>query len=362
MGDIIDSDNMKMGRQMSASDLSVQQKPDDWIDKVLQARQKEAALLGLNAPVGGARQEGSESMAASIVKTAFEVNQKTNEALQQQIRQKEMDVSNALDKTDKAKTELMGIISQQVTSAVDRLEQVKEDIKKGQNVPTKTLVDQVRESIDLLKVLTPQQPAAERQSFSPQDFSSQITMQQMREAHELNMKKFDLEMQKMQSELQLKLAELTDNRKWKELEYQDGKATKQGAMSQIGDIAASIAAGFAGGSAAGAGGGIANQPPAEQYQPPPQQPVYQQPPPAYQPPSPSHQYYEPGEHDFVPGQPPPGYQHTQPKPQGGYQPSDTTAVIHSFPCQKCETEVEVPATGDLAMCQNCGTKYTLNRK
>ncbi len=62
--------------------------------------------------------------------------------------------------------------------------------------------------------------------------------------HEATMKKMDMELQKMNQDLQIRLAEFTDNRETKKREYEDSKKFRSDAFSTVSDIVAAAAAGF----------------------------------------------------------------------------------------------------------------------
>jgi DNA-directed RNA polymerase subunit RPC12/RpoP/predicted Holliday junction resolvase-like endonuclease len=282
------------------------QNPSDWVDKLIAARREETALKSLNPNTGG------ETLAASIVNKALDVNLETNKNLQEQVNKRETDINEARREADKAKTELYSVIAGQVAGALDKLEKVQDEIRRGpEKGQTKSLVDQVKEARDLLLALTPEPKTGPPPVTSSNDLQLTITLETMKQNHEVNMKKLDLELQKMQTDLQLKLAEIADAAKWKEREYSEGSEFKKNALTQVTDVASAAVAAFNARNA-GAGGAITGQP---------------------------------GQQQMTGQDTPPG--------------KGVTAVVRSFNCQKCGTEIVVPEDGSEVKCPTpgCGVKY-----
>jgi hypothetical protein len=286
--------------------------PDAEIDKLIKTKERMAKLAAVTGGGGG---NGSETLAATIVSKALDINQKTNEQLQEQVRHKEIDVANAIKEADRTKEQLMTIIASQVSGAVNKMEERLEEIKKGasQVAPPKSWIEQLRELKELEAVLNP-----DRHSPPPspglQDLTATLQLQQIKNEHELAMKKFDVELQRMQTDLQLRLTEMSENSKWKNREYEDDRKFKSSALEQVGDIAAGIAAGLG---SAKVAGGIAGQPEAAD----------------------DTQYDQP-------------------------QKGRHSAVIEAFKCQTCGGDIKVPDEGDQVTCPNmeCGTTYALTKK
>ncbi len=283
----------------------------DLVDRVLKTREREMALKALGRMTGDKEGNG-ESLAASIVNKALDVNLTTNKELRDQIQKSDAAIVIARGEADKAKGELYQVIANQVGAALQKLEKVQEDIHQGKTKSEKSLVEQVKEARDLLTILSPEQKAASSVS-SASEYTMNLTLQQMAKDHELNMKKFDLEIEKMRTDLQFKLAQLADEAKWKEREWEDNKDYKKNALNRVTEIAASIAAGFTGGP----------------------------------------------QGDQISGQPIPAYSpiNSQPPPM-----NEPQIFVKSFPCQGCGEAIAIPddATEVLCPTPNCGMAYTIN--
>lgn len=296
--------------------------PETLIERVLKHREQMKALDTVHDEMNGTKKgkNEEESLAASIVNKALDVNLKTNQDLRDEVRDREKDVNTARAEADKAKADLYTVIGQQIGGAMDRLEKIQEDMRKGvYDNPNrqKSLVDQVKEAKDLLGVLTPAEPRPSSQSSDSMDFNSTIALERLKQGHEVEMRKLDLQIEQMKNDFQWKMAELTDNKKQRDREYEDSRSFRQTALQEVGDIAAGIAASMGGGGAGVAAEGVAGQP-------------------------------QDG------GQPPPG-----PPPPPGVKPK--MAYIQSFPCQKCGEPVAIPKEGNTVACttDGCGMVYTI---
>ncbi|MCK9600565.1 MAG: hypothetical protein M0R06_16080 [Sphaerochaeta sp.] len=285
----------------------------DLVEEALKWQKQKALLDSLS---GGKREGDSESIAAAIVKSAMDVNLKTNEQLQKQLHDRQIDVDTARKREDDAKEELYKVIAGQIGGALERIEKVKEDWENSHSKRTeKSLVEQIKEAQEVITLLKPEVPAQPMQN-GPSDTVVNFQMEQLKSDHELNMQRMKMELEKMQNEMKLHMEELKESRYWKEKEWEESSNFRRTALSQITDLAASVAAGFGGGQLAQEG--ISSQ----------QEPMKQ---------NPAKPSKEPHK--------------------------DIGPVINSFQCEHCGAEIVIPEEGDTVMCPTprCEAVYGINR-
>jgi hypothetical protein len=235
------------------------------IDRILGAKEQIAIINALGGAVGGQGgappQNQNDIIAATVVNKSIEALQKNNESTQSALGKKDEEIAKERAESDKAKEVLYGTMAGQITGALDRLEKVRDELAAKQ----KPFAEQLKEYQDVSRILFPQQPQQSPAVTAPQqDGQISLALEQMRMNHELTMKKMDMELSRMNQELQIRLAEFTDSRNQKKQEYEDSKAFRGNAVNAVSDIAASVAAAIG-----GSKGGVAakksqqNQPPQE---------------------------------------------------------------------------------------------------
>jgi hypothetical protein len=267
--------------------------------------------------LGQSQKSGSnDELAASVVKAAIDNSSKLVERANEMADRKDRMAQEVRDKADESQKSLYQLMFGEMTRVSQDLRAVTDRIDKDK-VPPQNALSTIKEAKDLLVMLNSEFGNKQAPVAAPpmRDMNIEIQLQQMRESHEINMRKLDLELKKLDIDLQTKLSEMSENKKWKELEWNEKKEFNKGAMSQIGDIAATIVAGIGANKAGAAVADNFNQHDgAVQGK-------------AYQPPNPE------------------------------------TPQIQTFKCEDCGQTIAIPDTGSEITCTTpgCGSKYQFTK-
>lgn len=270
--------------------------------------EKELAKLDEPATPAKKEKEGEDSLAATIVKAALEANTKATERYEKLAERNDEATQKARAEADVAKAQTNAIVAQQIGGALEKLEKMQTEVKSG-NTPRK-LKDEIQDAVDLINVLRGSDKPAGGGGGGATGPSEQltVTLENMRQTHEMGMKKLDAEIAKMNAELKIRMAEFDDNRETKRMEYEDSKKFRDNAFGAVTDIAAAAAEGFKSKTGEGIG---------TQVQPAANQPAQSEP--------------------------------------------EVMVAIKSFPCQSCGGEIAMPASGEDVICPECGVHYALKR-
>lgn len=279
---------------------------DPMVDSFLKLRQAKVVEAMVNNEFGGGNKNQEDGLAASIVKGAMEIANKSAERAEKLAERNDNQAVMARQEADKAKETMFSVVLGEIGKAISGLSEMREDIRRGAP-PPRTLADTLKEAQELRKLLDGGEGPRAAAPPASIDANVSIQLEGMRQNHELAMKRLDLEIEKMKSEYSWKLQEWKDNREIKLQEYEDSKKMRDGAFGVIGDIAAAASAAFGGG--------------------------------------------EPNSIAAQPGQ-------VQPAPG---QDRQFEAFIVNFPCQLCHTVIAVPAGAPKVKCPNpeCGTEYEI---
>jgi hypothetical protein len=283
---------------------------DDVIKARRQAAAEEIAKRTFNS--GGSGQP--DSLAVAIVTKAMDNLNKAEERYQRDADKSREVATAAATELRNAQASLSKIQLDQTNATLTKVEAAIDAMKHGQ--PPKSTADTIREAQELVGLLGGNKPDP---SPVPRATDPTIELQilQMKLNHDLQMKKFDIESARAEREFQLKLQEFADNRADKKVENEDKRNLRANGLNALQDIANSVVVGM--------GADMGEAPPVAKH------PIASQ---AKSPTAANHQPV------------------TEPQME---------AVLLSFPCQNCKTEIEVPKGGGNVSCPDCGATYNITQ-
>lgn len=234
-GDVGTGEQLPKGSQekrtgMSSAELLIELRNQKLIDRELNGENTKAP-------------EKEEGLAATIVKAALESQANASKEYKALADRNDVAAQEARRREDEAKKETNKIISDQINGALTSLEKMREEIKSG-STPA-NWIEQLKSLKELERALAPppSSTASERSAVNTGEYAVQL--EQLKMTHELALKKMDLEMAKMNQDLQIRLAEFTEKRTQQDREYEDSKRFRENAFSTVTDILGAASAGFA---------------------------------------------------------------------------------------------------------------------
>lgn len=287
-----------------------QSKPEEYNPYLVEVQKvAKARLVGLALGIGSEGGNREEPLAATVVKEAMANSAKLVERANEMADRKDTAALEARKEADKSKTDLYALMFQEMSKTSADLRAVMANIDKDKP-PPRDAISAIKEAKDLLTLMGGEMGLGGNKQPPPTlspDPQFAMQLEQMRENHDLAMKKFDAEMKEADRKFQLQMAQFQEDTRYKRQEYDDGKKRGGAIMENVMDIGQSILAGV--------GGGTAKE-------------VSQEAP-------------ESGDNQEEPA---------------------IKAMVKSFPCQFCQTPIAVPDDGNEVTCPNeeCGAKFTIN--
>jgi len=253
---------------------------------------------------------GDESLQATIVRGAMDMQTKTAERVEKMLSSKEEDLKEARENERKSEAAFYQVQIDQLKDVKDSVAKALEEIRKG--AQPKSAIEVLEEAETLIDRIEKRRPKVEGIPATTGGVSEStlLKLEEMKENHEIAMKNLELQISKSNNEFQLKMAEFKDNRMFKIQEYQDNVDFRKQGMSGVEDLIGSIGAGI--------------------------------------------------DRDRGRGESAP----TKKAPRGKSSEPHLEATIRKFPCQTegCDGMVLVKETDSVAVCPECDAEYEIKKK
>lgn len=234
------------GKNLGEKELSLADKIQKRVEEVAEAAVV-IKTLGIrpDSLEGNAKEkDGADNLPATLLTGALDAYKDAAKRAQETLDKKEADLKAARDSEDVAKAAYYQVQVDAVKETQARIEKALDELKKGGE--PRDAVSILKEADDLIQHVNKMRPQPSTESKGTVVISeeTQIRLEEMRQAHDIEMKKLDIQISQMNQDFQIRLAEFQDNRTAKMREYDDRKDFRNRGLEGFEDLAHSMAQGL----------------------------------------------------------------------------------------------------------------------